>query len=74
MKVVTQNVMVELTNEENNILDQAGKILLDLIDTIEKQNLGSVYIREFGREYDIENLEDAKGLLFDLAYDAFELE
>lgn len=74
MTVVTQNVMVELTNEESDILSQAGKVLLDLIDILEKQNLENVYIKELAREYDIENLEDAKGLLFDLADEALELE
>jgi len=74
MTVVTQNVVVEITKEESDILSQANEVLLDLIDTLRKQNLENVYIRDFAREYDIENLENAKDLLFDLANEVLELE
>lgn len=74
MKVVAQNVKVEFTNEEEKILVQAGKLLKDLINTIEGSNFGVVYIKDLAREYDIENLEDAKSLLFDLTNGILELE
>lgn len=74
MQVITQNVKVELTNDEIEILVQAGGLLRDLINSIESSNLGNIYIKELAREYDIENLEDAKSLLFDLTDGTLELE
>lgn len=63
MKIVPQNIKVDLENDEKVALNTAKCILQNFMDIMKDHNCHDAYFEQFGMEYSMRNLEDAVDLL-----------
>lgn len=63
MEIINSTIQIEFTDHEKEILHEAVDILNELIGIAERMNCGSIYNAAIEAGFDMDDVEDASGII-----------